>query len=144
MAGGPSENRRRSSSFGRLTSVVRRSTNERTQTEICSERSETYACSLRSVFVRQSSRGSKNKAGDPNHSVFAASYVFFFYRLVGLVVKASASRAENPGFEFRLRRDFSGSSCTSDLKISTPVAALPGAWHYRVSTGTGRTGVSIL
>ena len=30
------------------------------------------------------------------------------YRLVGLVVKASASRAEDPGFESRLRRDFFG------------------------------------
>ena len=30
------------------------------------------------------------------------------YRLVGLVVKASASRAEGPGFESRLRRDFYG------------------------------------
>ena len=29
-------------------------------------------------------------------------------RLVGLVVKASASRAEDPGFESRLWRDFSG------------------------------------
>ena len=29
-------------------------------------------------------------------------------RLVGLVVKASASRAEDPGFESHLRRDFSG------------------------------------
>ena len=28
--------------------------------------------------------------------------------LVGLVVKASASRAEDPGFESRLRRNFSG------------------------------------
>ena len=28
------------------------------------------------------------------------------YRLVGLVVKASSSRAEGPGFESRLRRDF--------------------------------------
>ena len=28
--------------------------------------------------------------------------------IVYLVVKASASRAEGPGFEFRLRRDFSG------------------------------------
>ena len=27
-------------------------------------------------------------------------------RLVGQVVKASASRAEDPGFESRLRRDF--------------------------------------
>ena len=65
-------------------------------------------------------------------------------RLVGLVVKASASRAEGPGFESCLRGIFSGSSHTSDLKIGTPVATLPGAWRYRVSTGTGRPGVSIL
>ena len=30
------------------------------------------------------------------------------YRLVGLVVKASASRAEDPVFDSRLRRDFLG------------------------------------
>ena len=65
-------------------------------------------------------------------------------RLVGLVVKASASGAGNPGFESRLRRDFSGSSHTSDLKIGIPVATLPGAWCYRVSAGTGWPGVSIL
>ena len=65
-------------------------------------------------------------------------------RLAGLVVKASATGAEDPGFESRLRRDFTGSSHTSDLKIGTPVANLPGAWHYRVSTGTGWPGVSIL
>ena len=65
--------------------------------------------------------------------------------LTGLVVKASASRAEDPGFESRLRRDFfSESSHTSDLKIGTPVATLPGAWHYRVGAGTGWPGVSIL
>ena len=39
---------------------------------------------------------------------------------------------------------FSGLSYTSDLKIGTPVAILPGAWCYRVSTGTGWPGVSIL
>ena len=55
------------------------------------------------------------------------------HRLAGLVVKASASRAEDPGFESRLRRDFSGSSYSSDLKIGTLVAILPGAWRYRVS-----------
>ena len=60
------------------------------------------------------------------------------------MVKASASGAEDPGFESRLRRDFSGSSHTSDFKIGTPVTTLPGAWHYRVSAGTGRPGVSIL
>ena len=38
------------------------------------------------------------------------------HRLVGLVVKASASRVEDAGFESRLRRDFFGSSHTSDLK----------------------------
>ena len=65
-------------------------------------------------------------------------------RFVGLVDKASTSRAEDPGFESHLRRDFSGSSRTSDLKIGTPVATLPGAWRHRVSAGTGRPGVSIL
>ena len=65
-------------------------------------------------------------------------------RLVGLVVKASTWGAEDPGFESRLRLDFSGSSHTSDFKIGTPVATLPGAWHSRVSAGTGWPGVSIL
>ena len=39
---------------------------------------------------------------------------------------------------------FSEWSHTSDLKIGTPVATLPGAWCYRVSTGTDWPGVSIL
>ena len=61
----------------------------------------------------------------------------FYYRLVGLVVKASASRAEHP-------RIFQGSSHTNDFKIGTPVATLPGTWRYRVSAGTGWHSVSIL
>ena len=60
------------------------------------------------------------------------------------MVKASALGAEDPGFESRLRRDFSGSSDTSDFKIGSPVTTLPGAWRYRVSAGTGRPGVCIL
>ena len=60
------------------------------------------------------------------------------------MVMESASRAEDLGFESRLRRDFFMSSDTSDLKICSPVATLPGAWHYRVSAGTGQPGVSIL
>ena len=66
-------------------------------------------------------------------------------RLVGLVVKASAPRAADPGFDSRLRSgDFCGSSHTSDLKIGAPVASLSGAWRYRVSAGTGWPVVSIL
>ena len=65
-------------------------------------------------------------------------------RLAGLVVKASAAGAEDPGFESRFLRDFSGSSHNSDFKIGTPLATLPGAWHYSVSAGTGWPGVSIL
>ena len=64
--------------------------------------------------------------------------------IFGLVVKASASRAEGSEFESLLRQDFSGSSHTSDLKIGTPVVTLPGAWHCRVNAGTGWPGVSIL
>ena len=61
------------------------------------------------------------------------------------MVKASASRAEDPGFESRLRRDFfPGSNHPSDLKIDTPVGTLPGVWRYKVSAGTGWPGVSIL
>ena len=68
-----------------------------------------------------------------------------WYRLVDLVVKAyrldsGRSRVRiplAPGF-------FRGSGHTSDSKIGTPVATLPGAWRYRVSAGTGRPGVSIL
>ena len=37
-----------------------------------------------------------------------AKWLIWKNRLVGLVVKASASRAEGPGFESRLRRDFFG------------------------------------
>ena len=50
-------------------------------------------------------------------------------RLVGLLVKVSSSGAEHPWFESRLHRDFPASSHTSDFKIGTPVATLPGAWR---------------
>ena len=39
---------------------------------------------------------------------------------------------------------FLRSSHTSDWKIGTPVATLPGAWYFRVSAGTGWPGVNIL
>ena len=41
-------------------------------------------------------------------SYYERSITSVLDRLVGLVVKASASRAEDPGFQSRLRRDFSG------------------------------------
>ena len=66
-------------------------------------------------------------------------------RLVGLVVKASTSRAEDPMFDSRLHRgDFFGSSHTSDIKLGTPVATLPGTSRYRINAGTGWPGVCIL
>ena len=54
------------------------------------------------------------------------------YRVVGLVVNASASRVEGSG---------SIPACAVDifpgrvipLKIGTPVATVPGAWRYGVS-----------
>ena len=68
----------------------------------------------------------------------------YIYGLMDVVVMASASRATDPWFDSHLRQDFSGSSCTSDLKMCTSVATLPGAWHHRISAGTGLPGVSIL
>ena len=52
----------------------------------------------------------------------------------------TASLAEDPGFESRLRLDFSGKSHTGDLKIGYQ----PGARRYRVSVETDRPGVRIL
>ena len=59
------------------------------------------------------------------------------HRLIGLVGKASALRTADSGFNSHLQGFFSESSHTSGLKMGTPVAALPGTWRYRVSTGTG-------
>ena len=64
--------------------------------------------------------------------------------LVGLVVKRPLRELKIPGSNPACTGNFSESSHTSDLKIGIPVATLPGAWRYRVSTGTGRPGVSIL
>ena len=48
-------------------------------------------------------------------------------RLIGLVVEASPLRTEDPGLNPACAGIFPGSSHTSDLKIGTPVATLPGA-----------------
>ena len=64
-------------------------------------------------------------------------------RLVGLVRRPPRER-KIPGLNPACDGTFLGSSHTSDLKIGTPVVTLPGAWRYRVSTGTDRPGVSIL
>ena len=69
---------------------------------------------------------------------------FFWNRLVGLVVRRPPRERKIPGSNAACAGIFSGSSHTSDLKIGTLVATLSGAWRYRVSTGTGRPGVSIL
>ena len=66
------------------------------------------------------------------------------YRLVGLVVRRPPRERKIPGSNPAYAGIFSGLSHTSDLKIGTSVATLPGAWRYRVSTGTGWPGVSIL
>ena len=50
----------------------------------------------------------KKNACDLNITTLVANWQGQCDRLVGLVVKASASRVEDPGFESRLRRDFSG------------------------------------
>ena len=67
-----------------------------------------------------------------------------WYCLVGLVVRRPPRERKIPGSNPACAGIFSWSSHTSDSKIGTPVATLPGAWRYRVSTGTGRPSVSIL
>ena len=66
------------------------------------------------------------------------------YHLAGLVVKASALKAADPGFNSCLHCYFSQLSHISDLKIDTPVATVLGTWHYRVSAGNSWPSISIL
>ena len=66
------------------------------------------------------------------------------HHLVGLVVRRPPRERKIPGSNPACDGIFSGSSHTSDFKVGTPVATLPGAWRYRVSTGAGRPGVRIL
>ena len=65
-------------------------------------------------------------------------------RLVGLVVRRPPREWKIPGSNPACAGIFLGSSHTSDSKIGTTVATLPGAWRSRVSAGTGRPGVNIL
>ena len=64
--------------------------------------------------------------------------------LVGLVVRHPPRERKILGLNPACARIFSKLSHTSDSKIGTPVATLSGAWRYRVSAGTGWSGVSIL
>ena len=73
-----------------------------------------------------------------------SSCVPFTYLLVGLAVRRPPRERKILGSNPACAETFPGSSHTSDLKIGTPVATLPGAWRKRVSAGTGRPGVNIL
>ena len=72
------------------------------------------------------------------------SHTLTFDRLVGLVVRRPPRERKVPGSNPACDWIFSGSSHTSELKIGTQAATLPGAGRYRVSAGTGRPGDSIL
>ena len=61
-------------------------------------------------------------------------------RLGGQVVKTPTTRAADLGSNPAQPL----SSHTSDFKICTPEATLPGVWLHRFSAGTGWPGVSIL
>ena len=65
-------------------------------------------------------------SANASHCRTAHRLLLINHRLVGLVVKASALGAEDPGFKSRLRRDFSGSCHTGDLQNGTPGVTLPG------------------
>ena len=84
--------------------------------------------------------------------IYIYIYIIYIYAhiylygttLLALLVKLSVLRVEDLGFISGLRRgDFSGWSHTSDLKIGTPVATMPGMWHYVVNTGTGLVGYTV-
>ena len=84
--------------------------------------------------------------GQPSHATTGPEVLFIAGdRLVGFVIKASASRSKDPGFESRfLQGKFSGSSHATVTWSGTPVVSLSGAWRCRVSARSGWHRVSIL
>ena len=87
----------------------------------------------------------KNSSIEIVFNAFAMTIIMMQNRLFDLVVKASASNAEDSGSIPAFAVDlFSRSSHINDLRTGTPIATLPGAWRYSVSTGTGQPAVSIL
>ena len=80
-------------------------------------------------------------------SISVSVFVFFSVFVTASLAKwlrRPPQERKVPGSNPACSGIFPGSSHTSDFKIGTPVATLPGAWRYRVSTGTGRPSVSIL
>ena len=97
------------------------------------------------VATQQGKREAEFRTSDRNSSVGSVlGSLSSLDRLVGLVVRRPPQERKVPGSNPACAGILSGSSHTSDFKIGTAVATLPGAWHYRVSAGTGRPGVSIL
>ena len=78
--------------------------------------------------------------------LFDAFFLFRSLQIESLAkwVRPPCREWKIPGSNSVCTRFFPGSSHTSDFKIGTPVATLPGAWCYRVSAGAGWPGVSIL
>ena len=106
---------------------------------------------LSKLLLRWADAITSSSASPPSVIAVILTATFFLrtfcpcgHRLVGLVVRRPPRERKIPVSNPACAGIFSGSSHTSDLKIGTPVTTLPGAWHYRVSAGTGRPGVSIL
>ena len=85
---------------------------------------------LRATVAQEEIKATK----ESSNSIF----VLEAHRLVGLVVRRPPRERKIPGSNPACAGIFSGSNHTSDLKIGTQVATLPGTWRYRVSAGTGR------
>ena len=69
---------------------------------------------------------------------FQCDHYYHYYQGIH---QGAADLGSIPTFPVQL---FSRSSCTCDLLMGTVAATLPGAWHDRVSAGTGWPGVGIL
>ena len=104
--------------------------------------SQSWTCLMRSSASTTPPRCGERWGTSSSSSALLAS--LGFDRLIGLVVRRLLWERKILDSNHACARIFSGSSHTSDLKIGSPLATLPGAWRYRVIAGTGLPGVSIL
>ena len=80
-----------------------------------------------------------------NSSLIPALLSLLLSRLVGLVVKASASTVAVVGSSPAVAvHPLAGSRHATDSRTASPAPTLPGAWRFRVGAGTGWPGVRVL
>ena len=103
---------------------------------LCLGESASFMCSFYRIMHNCLSRsGPMVSFAVDRLGVLGGLPLLHFHRLIGLVVGRPPPERKIPGSNAACAGIFSGSSHTSDLKMGSPVATLPGAWRIGSALG---------